>query len=245
MELLNPVAEALTGWTSDEARGKPLAEVLRIINEETRGPVANPVTRVLEEGRVVGMANHTILIAKDGTKRPIADSGAPIRDELGAIGGVVLVFRDQTEERAAQQSLRESEARFSTAFRASPVGTAIVRLADRHFIDANTAYLRMFGYTREEVIGRTSLELNLWADLAARDRWVDTLTRYGRVNDMELEFRRKSGEIGYGLGLAEIVDLHGEPCLLSLVHDITDRKHAEIEKKRLQHQLIQAQKMQA
>jgi two-component system cell cycle sensor histidine kinase/response regulator CckA len=99
VELLNPTAERLTGWRQEEARGKPLPEVFRILNEKTREPVESPVERVMREGLVVGLGNHTVLVARDGTERPIADSGAPIRDEAGAITGVVLVFRDQTEER--------------------------------------------------------------------------------------------------------------------------------------------------
>jgi len=103
IEFLNPAAQTLTGWSQEEARGRPVDEVFRIVNEETRQEVENPVTRVLREGLVVGLANHTLLIARDGTERPIADSGAPIRDESGAVDGVVLVFRDQTEERAAMR----------------------------------------------------------------------------------------------------------------------------------------------
>lgn len=103
VELLNPVAEALTGWSQGDAAGRSIEEVFRIINEETRREVENPVTRVLREGVVMGLANHTLLVAKDGTERPIADSGAPIRDEKGEILGVVLVFRDRSEERWAQR----------------------------------------------------------------------------------------------------------------------------------------------
>ncbi len=108
--LLNPVAEALTGWSNDEARDKSLDEIFRIVNEETRETVENPVARVLREGEVVGLANHTVLVARDGTERPIADAGAPIRDDRGVITGVVLVFRDQTVERALQKALWDSEA---------------------------------------------------------------------------------------------------------------------------------------
>ncbi len=103
VELLNPVTEAMTGWRQEEALGQPLTEVFRIISEETRTEVENPVARVLREGVVVGLANHTLLIAKDGVERPIADSAAPIRNEDGEIAGVVLVFRDQTDERRAHR----------------------------------------------------------------------------------------------------------------------------------------------
>jgi PAS domain S-box-containing protein len=103
VEVLNPVAEDLTGWAQDQASGLPLSEVFHIINEETRQTVENPVSKVLREGMVVGLANHTLLIAKDGTERPIADSAAPIRDENGRITGVVLVFRDLTDERRVQR----------------------------------------------------------------------------------------------------------------------------------------------
>jgi PAS domain S-box-containing protein len=107
VEMMNPVAEELTGWKEDEARGKPLEEIFCIINEETRKTVENPVRRVISEGIVVGLANHTVLIAKDGTENPIADSGSPIRNEKGEITGVVLVFRDQTKERAAHLLLMD------------------------------------------------------------------------------------------------------------------------------------------
>jgi PAS domain S-box-containing protein len=103
---INPVAEMLTGWTREEVIGEPLNEVFRIINEHTREPVENPVVQVLREGIIVGLANHTLLITKDGTERAIADSGAPIRDERGVLLGVVLVFRDVTEENRTDQRQR-------------------------------------------------------------------------------------------------------------------------------------------
>src|SRR5471030_2290243 len=93
---LNPVAESLTGWTLQEAERQPLGSVLRIINEESRQPVESHTVRALREGVVVGLANHTLLIAKDGKERPIDDSAAPIQDEQGKVAGVVLIFRDIT-----------------------------------------------------------------------------------------------------------------------------------------------------
>jgi len=108
--LLNPAAQALTRWDAD-AIGRPIDEVFRIVNEATRNTVENPVTKVLREGAIVGLANHTVLIGRDGTEVPIDDSGAPIRDGRGRVVGVVLVFRDITARRAAEQELRENDRR--------------------------------------------------------------------------------------------------------------------------------------
>ncbi len=104
--VFNGVAEELTGWKAEDAVGRPLDEVFEIIHEETRQPAANPVSRVLCEGVTVGLANHTALVARDGTERSISDSAAPIRDASARITGVVLVFRDQTQERRVQRDIR-------------------------------------------------------------------------------------------------------------------------------------------
>jgi PAS domain S-box-containing protein len=103
---MNAVAEALTGWKEAKAIGKELAEIFHIVNETTRLPVENPGMRALREGVITGLANHTVLIAKDGKEFPIDDSAAPIRDERGKIIGVVLVFRDVTERKHAEDRIR-------------------------------------------------------------------------------------------------------------------------------------------
>ena len=97
VRFLNAVAEALTGWTTRQAAGRPLRDVFHIVNEETRRPVESPVDKVIRAGRVVGLANHTLLIARDGAEHLIEDSGAPILDDDGNLTGVVMVFRDTTE----------------------------------------------------------------------------------------------------------------------------------------------------
>lgn len=102
---LNPVAEELTGWREKDAKEKELELIFKIINEETREKVENPVKKVFREGLVVGLANHTLLISKDGREYPIADNGAPIKNEKGELVGVVLVFRDQTEERKSRNEI--------------------------------------------------------------------------------------------------------------------------------------------
>jgi len=102
---MNPVAEEVTGWRSSEAIGRPTTEVFRILNEHTRAPVESPVDKVIREGVIVGLANHTLLIRKDGSEIPIDDSGAPIRDGQGGIRGIVLVFRDFTQQKRAEQEV--------------------------------------------------------------------------------------------------------------------------------------------
>jgi PAS domain S-box-containing protein len=103
---LNGVAQSLTGWTQAEAEGRPLHQVLSIVNEETRQPVDNPADRALREGAIVGPTNHTVLIARDGTERPIDDSAAPIRNASGQLIGVVLVFRDISSRRESEALTR-------------------------------------------------------------------------------------------------------------------------------------------
>ena len=109
VQMLNPVAVSLTGWSVAEAAGVPLEEVFQIVNETTRATVEDPVAKVKRLGGIVGLANHTVLIRKDGAELHIADSGAPIRDKAGSLAGVVLVFRDVTMERRTQEALLANE----------------------------------------------------------------------------------------------------------------------------------------
>jgi PAS domain S-box-containing protein len=104
---MNAVAETLTGWTNDSAKGLPLADVFHIVNEKTRQRIDNPAALVLRSGNIMGLANHTVLISRDGTERPIADTAAPILDDAGRILGVVLVFRDFSEPRRAEEAIAE------------------------------------------------------------------------------------------------------------------------------------------
>jgi PAS domain S-box-containing protein len=105
---LNPVAQSLTGWTQADAAGIHLEQIFKIVNEETRRPVENPASRALREGKVVGLANHTLLITKDGTEKSIGYTAAPIHDANGEVVGIALVFRDFTERRLQEQLLQDT-----------------------------------------------------------------------------------------------------------------------------------------
>lgn len=159
---MNPVAEQLTGWTEDEARGQPLETVFCIINEDTRVQVENPAQRVLRDGKVAGLANHTLLIARNGAEQPIADSAAPICDESGTVRGVVLVFRDQNKERAVQRALQESEARFRRlAENAQDLIFRYKFAPQRGFTYVSPAATAITGYTPEEHYADPDLGLKL------------------------------------------------------------------------------------
>ncbi len=122
LKRMNPIAQDLTGWSSDEALGQPLETVFHIVNAKTGEPAENPVTRVLQEGIIVGMANDTVLITKDGRERMIADSAAPIRDVDGLLIGTVMVFRDMTERYEALETLRQSKEQLDLALHAAVMG---------------------------------------------------------------------------------------------------------------------------
>ncbi|MCX7908103.1 MAG: PAS domain S-box protein [Ignavibacteria bacterium] len=169
---MNSVAEALTGWTEKNARGREINQVFRIVNEFTLKEAENPVERVLREGKVVGLANHTVLISRDGRKIPIADSGAPIKDENGNIIGVVLVFRDQTKEREYLRKIEEQEKRYRQFVLSSsdgiwrfdidtpininlPIEEQIKLIFQGGYLaECNDAYAKMYGFEKaEDIVG--------------------------------------------------------------------------------------------
>ena len=159
--------------------------------------------------------------------------------------GSFAMLTDITERKQTEIALRMSEECFSRFFRASPVGTSILRLIDSKFADVNDVFLDVFGYTREEIIGQNPLDLGIWADPEDRVKMVEILQRQGRVKDFETRFRWKSGEIGDVLFSAEVIEAAGQQYLLGLTHDITERKRAEKERKKLKAHFFQSQKMES
>jgi two-component system, cell cycle sensor histidine kinase and response regulator CckA len=245
VEFLNPPAEELTGWKQEEARGRSLGEVFRIIDEETREPLEDPVAKVLREGVIVGLANHTILISREGTERPIADSGAPIRDEADEITGVVLVFRDQSAEHEAREALRRSEARYRTLFEASADGILIVDTETNSFRYANPAICRFLGYSGAEFTTMSMADLHPETDLPRVMADFESQLKEIKTLAQEIPCRRKDGSIVFADVNAAPITLDGRACLVGFFRDISARKQAETEREKLQDQLIQAQKMEA
>ncbi|MCX7166839.1 MAG: PAS domain S-box protein [Rhodocyclales bacterium] len=224
---MNATAERLSGWTLTDAVGRPLAEVFRIVNADTREVVPDPAQLVMEHGKVIGLANHTILLARDGREYPIADSAAPIRNADGQIVGVVLVFSDVTERYQAQSRLRESQEIYRIAFATGPDSVNINRLSDGLYLDVNDGFSRLVGWSRDEVIGRTSLEINIWNNLDDRQRLVAALQRDGYCENLEAAFVTRDGRVVNALMSAHVIDIQGEQCILSVTRDITERKKAE------------------
>jgi PAS domain S-box-containing protein len=129
--LMNPVAAAITGWSPAEVTGRPIDEVYRIVDERTHAPADNPLKRLLTGGNVEGLANHAILISRNGSERPVDEKGAPIRAGDGSIRGAVLVFRDVTDRRAQEQALRDSEQRYRDAARREALARKEAETANR------------------------------------------------------------------------------------------------------------------
>ena len=153
---MNAVAESLTGWAKHDGVGRPLDAVFRIVNEETRRPVENPAAKALREGAVVGLANHPLLIRKDGAECPIDDSAAPIRDDSGTVSGCVLIFRDVTAQRRLERE-RASQLLASTLLASiieSSDDAIISKSLDGVIQSWNAGAERLFGYTAGEAVGR-------------------------------------------------------------------------------------------
>ncbi|MBA4392892.1 MAG: hypothetical protein C0407_05000 [Desulfobacca sp.] len=229
---MNPVAEQLTGWRESEAIGQPLSRIFHIVNEETRAEVENPVQRVLQEGLIVGLANHTLLIARDGTERPIADSGAPIRNEAGQIIGVVLVFRDQTEERKNYNELKQAEEQmareklFSESIITSLPGVFYLFDINGKFLRWNKNLEIVTGRSAEEIARISPLDLidGQGKDLVAQ-RIQDVFAT--GASDVEAHLVSKDGTRTPYFFTGLRINLKGQTCLIGVGHDISARNRAE------------------
>lgn len=194
---LNVVAEKLTGWRMQDAAGRPLPEVFAIVNEQTRQPVENPAIRVLRDGAVVELANHTVLIAADGTERLIDDSAAPIKDERGHVAGCVLIFRDVTDRRRLEKELAEkaAAARLLASIVESSDDAIISKSTDGTILSWNAAAERLFGYPAAKAIGQP-ITMLIPADLLAEEvRILGRIRGGARVDTFDTVRVRSDGQL--------------------------------------------------
>lgn len=233
---INPVANGLTGWESEEALGRPIQSVVRTLNEKTGEPAEDIVERVLAEGCIVNMANHTALVARNGNRIPIEDSAAPIRDGNGNMIGVVLVFRDVTEKRQAQAALGEAADRLRIVADFT-YDWEYWRSEDNRFLHVSPSCERVTGYTREEFIQDPGL-LPRIIHPEDRERISDHMQNM-RGGACELEFRiiHQDDRVRWLSHVCRpVVDSQGRPMgRRASNRDITGRKQAEESLRKSEH----------
>ncbi|MCG6158188.1 PAS domain S-box protein [Rubinisphaera margarita] len=229
--LMNKVAEELTGWTTESASGVPLETVFHIINESTRQEVPNPALKSLKVGTIVGLANHTLLIDRNGNERPIDDSAAPIFSRAGEVVGAILVFHDVTARRASERKLEQSEARQRAMFETALDGIITFEEAGR-IVEFNPAAEELLGYRCANVIGRDLADLILPSQHRAEHS--QELTSFLSTDDglaagarLDLFVRRSDGsEFPAEITLTH-VPMDGSSLYTAYIRDITERKRNE------------------
>jgi PAS domain S-box-containing protein len=229
--MLNPTAEELTGWTRDEAIGRPLAEVFHIINEHTRLPVESPADKVRRLNTIITLENHTVLIRKDGTEVPIDDSGAPVRNRDGSLSGVVLVFRSVAERRRAANLIRQSQERLNSIYNTSLEYVGILS-PEGKVLDCNRASLEFAGNSREDVVGKFFWECPWFTYTPGMSEFVHVAIQRAAVGDparAELALIRPSGEtVNFDFSLTPVFDSEGRVIyLIPEGRDISELKRAE------------------
>ncbi len=227
---LNPIAEALTGWRADEAFGRPLYEVFHIINTQTRIKLESPVEKVIMTGKIMGLANHTSLISKDGSEYHIADSAAPIIGEDGVLRGVILVFHDVTKEYALRESLRQNHEKLLAFHKVMP---------DLGFVfDEKGTYLEIYGNEaemlfkeREALLGKTIKEIipEKMAEKVLSIIHKTLQTGEGQKAEYELKVLDGVRTFEGRTALMERGVKSGTGTITWMARDVTDRKRAEEE----------------
>lgn len=225
---MNKTAERLTGWSFEEAKDLHLSQVFRIINAFSRSPIENPAQLVIEKGKIIGLANHTILINKNGIEYQISDSAAPIKDNEGKVKGVILVFSDVTEKYRTEALLRESEERFRLISQLSPTGIYLTNSSGEYSY-VNARWCEMSGLTSEEALGMGWVN-GIHPDdrQLAFENWNKMLEGKELLGN-EFRFQNKEGKITwiYELGTSK-TDTKGDITgYIGVTVDITTRKLAD------------------
>lgn len=226
IKFINNVAERLTGFTKEEAINKELCSIFKIRSEATKEYVTNPVQKVMQTGDIVGLANHTELISKNGTIYPIADSGSPIRDEHGNITGVVVVFQDLSYYKKTEELINIQTTALNSAYN----GIVITDAAGK-IIYVNDSMFRITGYAREDLMHKNVniFKSNLHPEEFFIEMWKTISS--GQTWKGEIQNRRKNGDPYYeDMSVTPLKNEHGEIVnYISVKEDISDRKKSEIE----------------
>jgi PAS domain S-box-containing protein len=224
---MNPTAEKLTGWAHDDALQRPLGDVFNIVNEHASRPVRNPVAMAIRDGAIVGLANHTVLIARDGTEWPIDDSAAPILDAAGLVVGVVLVFHDISNRRKAEHELEISEVRHRRLFESTRDGILILDAATAKVLDVNRFLANLLGYPREHFLGKELWEIGVFKDAESSKTAMATLQKLGEIRFEDLPLQHKDGR-HIPVEFVSNVYREGRRSVIQCnIRDITERKGVE------------------
>lgn len=232
---LNPVAEKLTGWTLADAAGQDVEQVFHIVNETTGRPVEQPVRIVIQRGFTVGLGNHTLLIARDGSQRPIDDSAAAIKDDRGQVVGVVLIFRDITERRQSER-LIESAREYAENIVTSVREPLVVLDSELHVRSANPSFYQTFQVTPADTEGRFIYDLGdrQWDIPALKTLLEDIIPLNSSFDDWLVEHDFEHiGPKTMMLSARRFPPEGKHELILLAIEDITDRKRAEQEREQL------------
>ncbi len=242
---INPAGEELFGQGILESDTENLRKSYRVRlagTEEIYPAEQDPILNALQ-GKSVTIDDMEVLRLNEAV--PLQVSGTPIYDEQGNIIYGMCAFQNITERKQAEQLSREyeqnleaqvakrtaelakAEEKFSKAFRLSPNAITLTRISDGRHIEVNESFCQMMGYSHEEIIGKTAVDLNFWASLGERERMIETLKNKTAIHNYELQFRNKSGQERTALLSIETIDIDGEACFLSISSDISDRQKAE------------------
>jgi PAS domain S-box-containing protein len=246
---MNTVAERLTAWSIASAKGRPLADVFRIVDASSREPLSSPVQQVLSKGEIVGLANHAMLLARDGREYHISDSAAPIRDASGRVTGVVLVFSDVSEQYRARQSLlAHTEALRVRDWALTQISQGVMITNHKRAITyVNPGFEALTGYPAAEAIGRDPKFLQGAATSSATLAEISSALGDGRGFRGEiLNYRKDGSSLWIALDISPIRDEAGVLTgFVGTQRDITERKQAEAERSSLETQLRESQKMES